>query len=138
MVALKVPTRGTASGSTIKKTTATHTNATCNPNTTQEALCTSNPIILGLRMAAGTSTKESSLKLAHACRTKAALFVRMSHAANARKAALAASVIDLTEVSTRRMDAEIKTKVISLLIASAARLQSTVTPQRRSLLVTKL
>lgn len=91
-------------------------------------------------MDAGTSTKESSLNLAHACRPKAALFVRMSHAANVRKAALSASVIDLLEDTPRRMDAEIKTKVISLLIASAARLQSTVTApkRRRSLLVTKL
>lgn len=92
MVALKVPRRGTAS--TRKKET-TAQNATINLNTLKQALCTSNPITLGLGMAAGTSTKESSLNLAHACRPKAALFVRMSHAANARKAALAASVIDL-------------------------------------------
>lgn len=85
MVALKIPRRGTACIS-AKETVAQ--NATITPNTTTEALCTSNPIILGLRMDAGTSTKESSLNLAHACRPKAALFVRMSHAANARKAAL--------------------------------------------------
>lgn len=86
MVALKVPRRGTASGSTAKEITVA--NATRTPNTGEEAFLTSNPIILGLGMDAGTSTKESSLHLAHACHPKAALFVRMSHAANARKAAL--------------------------------------------------